>query len=264
MVLSLPKPDLYPLAWLALVPLLLVVGSTTGFRAGISGYAAGFVFFSGTFYWITQTMIVYGGLAASTAFGVGLLFATVYAVYFAAFALGLHYFVRKLGTRGLLLAAPLWVTLELIRTHVLFGGFPWMLSGYSLVPYSGILQMAAWTGIYGLSFLATAVNSILALSIVRRSIAWGAAAVAIIAIAWTLPILGEAPSGESIDVRIVQTNIALDQPWVKPASDALLDELHSLSTSKHKMPQLIVWPETPAPFFLSEDPAFQARAQRIA
>src|SRR4051812_27515570 len=51
LTLSLPKPDLYPLAWIALVPLLFVILRDPDPRriAAIS-YLAGFVFFTGTFY----------------------------------------------------------------------------------------------------------------------------------------------------------------------------------------------------------------------
>src|SRR5262245_32763228 len=163
LVLSLPKLDWYPLAWVALVPLLFAIAtSKTTTRAATAAYVVGVVFFGGTCYWITETMTVYGGLHPAAAFGVGLLFALVYALFFAAFGLALVYFVRKFGMPGVLLAGPLWVTIELIRSRFFFEGFPWMLSGYALVPYGGILQIVSWTGIYGLSFIAVAVNSMFA------------------------------------------------------------------------------------------------------
>ena len=96
LVLSLPKPDLYALAWLALIPLLVAIArSATYSIAAAAGYSAGFAFFAGTFYWITETMIIYGGLNAAAAFAVGLLFVVVYALFFAAFGVGLHFFVRR-------------------------------------------------------------------------------------------------------------------------------------------------------------------------
>src|SRR2546422_8473412 len=88
LTLSLPKPDLYPLAWIALVPLLFVIArvslaripdqlAAVPTRKGpdlsgrrlvrqifLASYTAGVVFFAGTFYWITETMIIYGGLSA--------------------------------------------------------------------------------------------------------------------------------------------------------------------------------------------------------
>src|SRR5262249_609382 len=148
LVLSLPKPALYPLAWLALVPLLIVIGRAKSVAQVINAsYVAGVIFFAGSCYWITETMSIYGGLSTPLAVGVGALFALVFALYFVLFALALQRAVRKFGTPGLLFAAPIWVTVELLRS-VLFSGFPWMLSGYALVPYSGILQVVTWTGVY--------------------------------------------------------------------------------------------------------------------
>ena len=265
LVLSLPKPDLYPLAWFAFVPLILVLARAASFRAAaLASYITGFVFFSGVFYWMTETMIVYGGLDSVSAFGVGLLFTAVYSCYFLGFGLALYAFVRRIGPRGLLLAAPIWVTVELIRTHFFFNGYPWMLTGYALVPFSGILQVAAWTGIFGLSFIATAVNSALAYAILTRDKRWWIASIAAVLFCSFLPILGETPSGDAVDARIVQTNIPLDQPWKAPASDDLLNELEALSAKPGPPPKLIVWPETPAPFFLNEDEDFRARVKRIA
>jgi apolipoprotein N-acyltransferase len=279
MVLSLPKPDLYPLAWFALIPLLVAIArAATYSEAALAGYAAGFAFFAGTCYWITETMYVYGGLNVAAAVGVAFLFVAVYALFLSAFGAALRFFVTRLGRHGLLLAAPLWVTIELIRSRFFFGGFPWMLSGYALVPYTGVLQMASWTGVYGLSFLATAVSSLFALTVgagsdralfgegktrgQRPRLQWLGAGVAVIIIAWALPAQRDTEQDAKLDVRIVQTNIPLDQPWQKPYSDQLLDQLQTFSTRKGA--GLIVWPETPAPFYLAEDPALRAHIQRIA
>lgn len=209
-------------------------------------------------------MIVYGGLNAAAAFGVALLFVLVYALFFAAFALALYYFIRAIGLGGLLFAAPLWVTIELIRANFFFGGFPWMLSGYALVPYEGVLQAASWTGIYGLSFLAAAVNSVLAAALFRRSVTLLAAGAAAIAVAWVLPIIGETHASESIPVRIVQTNISLDQSWDQHSGSVLLDEIERLSIGSRQLEGVIVWPETPAPLYIEEDATFRARVARIA
>ncbi len=264
LALSLPKPDLYPLAWVALVPWLYLLGSGSTLKQTLSiSYSAGLIFFAGTFYWMAETMVIYGGLSIPLGVGVGALFVVAYALYFVLFGLGLYVAVRRFGTPGLFFAAPLWVGGELLRS-ILFSGFPWMLSGYALVPYTGILQMVAWTGVYGLSFLATAVNSFIAYSILRRSKPAFVAAAAVILTSTFLPVIGEQASGDPIPVRLVQTNISLDQPWKKPESEQLLNDLGKLSTSENNRPRLVVWPETPAPFYLNEDADFRARMQAIA
>src|SRR5215471_14465113 len=251
LVLSLPKPDIYPLAWIALVPLFFVVATARSVaQTVLASYLAGVVFFCGICYWITETMSTYGGLSLPSAIGVGALF-----------ALGLHLAVKKFALAGLFFAAPLWVTVEWLRS-ILFSGFPWMLSGYALVPYAGILQMVAWTGVYGLSFLAAFVNSLIVYSLLRRSKGTAAAAAAIVLFSWFLPVLGRTNAGDPVAVRLVQTDISLDQPWKQPDSDQLLDELGALSTRDSARPRLVVWPETPAPFYFT-DKGFRTRMQQI-
>src|SRR5207247_6227796 len=87
---------------------------------------------------------------------------------------------------------------------------------------------------------------------------------AVILTAKFLPILAETRPDDPVPVRLVQTDISLDQPWTQPDSDQLLDELGKLSTGGDSRPKLVVWPETPAPFYLNADAGFRARMQDIA
>src|SRR5262245_60527075 len=168
LVLSLPKPDLYPLAWIALVPLLVAIYRASNLkRAIVTSYAAGLMFFAGTFYWITETMMIYGGVSTLEAIGVGLLFCLMFAFHIVLVGIPVWFSIRRWGAIGLLTVAPIWVTVELLRTYWI-SGFPWMLFGYALVPFSGLLQIVTWTGVYGLSFIACAVNSLFACGVVSR------------------------------------------------------------------------------------------------
>jgi apolipoprotein N-acyltransferase len=73
-------------------------------------------------------------------------------------------------------------------------------------------------------------------------------------------------------VRLVQTNIDLEQKWDLESKLALLDELSRLSLrdsgeSPLPMsdgPEITVWPETPAPFYFNHDPIFRQRMQKLA
>src|SRR2546427_6074103 len=89
-------------------------------------------------------------------------------------------------------------------------------------------------------------------------------AAAVILTARFVPVLAETRPDDPVPVRLVQTNISLDQPWTQPDSDQLLDELGKLSTGGNTRPKLVVWPETPAPFYLNADAGFRARMQAIA
>src|SRR4026208_2430334 len=69
LILSFPDFELSFLAWVALAPLMLVVGEPPSpLRALILGWAAGTVFFYGSCYWLTYSMIHYGGLPSVVAY----------------------------------------------------------------------------------------------------------------------------------------------------------------------------------------------------
>src|SRR5262249_28108370 len=59
-VLSFPNFDLWILAWLGLAPLLIAVVGTRPGRAFVLGLWWGILFFYGTCWWLTYSMIRYG------------------------------------------------------------------------------------------------------------------------------------------------------------------------------------------------------------
>src|SRR3569832_2033771 len=88
LILSFPNFELYPLAWIALVPLLVVIARRpTPLKAFILGWAAGSVFFYVTCYWLTYSMIHYGGVPSVVAFLLVIPAALVVGVFHGIFAL---------------------------------------------------------------------------------------------------------------------------------------------------------------------------------
>src|SRR5919199_6786878 len=69
LIFSFPNFELYFLAWIALVPLLVVIARRPSpIRAFFLGWATGSVFFYATCYWLTYSMIHYGGVPAPLAY----------------------------------------------------------------------------------------------------------------------------------------------------------------------------------------------------
>ncbi len=265
LVLALPKPDLYYLGWIALAPLLVVLSrSRTRGSSALAGYTTGVVFFGGSCYWIVFTMSTYGGLSLPLSVAVFGLFVIVFACHTALFALAMRWHIERFGLPGILLAAPTWVAVELLQTHLVFGGFPWMLAGYALAPFGGLRQIVTWTGIYGLSFVLVGVGSIVALGYSTRNLRLLAGAAAAIVLAVILPAPADETPSDPFQVRLVQTNIDLDQSWLPDDRDRLMDELHALSVRGGAVPDLVIWPETPGPFRLDEGAFFARRAGEIA
>jgi apolipoprotein N-acyltransferase len=156
--LAFPGPDLGPVVFVALVPLLLAVETVSPRRAAALGYLAGFVFFGLLILWIPTDFLSWTGAVGWLAW---LALAAAEACFVAVFA-ALVPATRRLGGWRVLLLPACWATLELIRAHVPIGGFPWGILGVSQHAGGPLLPLARVIGAYGLSAVIVAVNFALA------------------------------------------------------------------------------------------------------
>ena len=161
LVACFPKLHLPGLVWFACLPLLAALsGEKRLGRAFLLGYVCGLAFFSASCYWFVIVMQFYGHLPGWLAVLALVFFAFLDGTFFGGFGLAMGWAARRSAGWALALSPFLWVAMELARTY-LISGFPWDLLGYA-VQSSGIRQMAAMTGVYGLSFLAVATSALLA------------------------------------------------------------------------------------------------------
>jgi apolipoprotein N-acyltransferase len=151
--LALPPFDHAALAWLTLVPLLLAVRG----RPVLSGLGYGILYGSAWGWtvtgWSVQAVERYFGFGTPlTVLAMCVFYAVVSAPTFGLFGAGA---ARLLGARSRLvrqLALPaLWVAGELLRGRLVEQ--PWGLLGYTQHAHPGLLQIAAVTGVYGVSFV---------------------------------------------------------------------------------------------------------------
>ncbi len=257
------------LAFVALVPLLVAVDGRGWRRAATSGFAAGLVFWLATIPWVAPTMVRYGGLPWPLAGLVLLALAGYLSVYWAAFGALLALGPRRSGAAVSVIAtASLWVALEFLRAHLLTG-FPWNLLGYSQHATLPLIQVAAVTGVYGVSFVVVAVNAALARALRFRE-GWSPAAGAVgVGALVSLAALGSgrllpAPQTPSIPVALVQGNIDQAAKWDPARQEETLRLYRALTRAASRdRPRLVVWPETAVPFFVRED-ARLAEIQALA
>ncbi|HEU0004941.1 MAG TPA: apolipoprotein N-acyltransferase [Terriglobia bacterium] len=271
-----PKVGLWPLVWVCQVPLLLAsFRETSGCRPLLFGFVAGLVFFIGNCHWIAGVLLNYGGLPWVGAQLLFLLLALYLSSFYALFSWAFARLSLSGGSLCFWLVPAFWVSTEYLRAQVLTG-FPWCLLGYGLVDAVNLAQVARWTGVYGLSFAAMGVSAFVTEVLVRP---WRSAALRLGSIASVLLCLtlGFSSSGKEYRepthlVRIVQTNIDLDQKLDAAARASLLDELAQLSIPSEPTesnPQsnsvrLILWPETPAAFYFNHDRDFRRRMENVA
>src|ERR1041385_7365597 len=96
LILSFPNFEFYPLAWIALVPLLVAIAKRPApLRAFMLGWAVGTAFFYATCYWLTYSMIHYGGLPAVLAYLLLISPALVVGIFHGLFALLLAVVIQK-------------------------------------------------------------------------------------------------------------------------------------------------------------------------
>ncbi len=280
-VLIFPLPGVYVLSWCALTPLLLALLRTrpageleiegvvslrpaSPGQGFLLGYVCGILWYAGTCYWIFDTMRLYGGLNAPMAAVVLFLFCCYLGLYHGLFGLLLSVLAAGRNHRHALVTAPfLWVAVELARTRIT--GFPWNLLGISQVDNAALCRITGWTGVYGISFEIVLVNVALAAAFLVPKEKRGALLAAGLAAAAVLQAgrLVEAPEAKGDRTALlVQSNIPVTANWTPEYFQQNLSSL-SVSSASAQKTDLIVWPESPAPFF-TNDPRFRSVLSDLA
>jgi apolipoprotein N-acyltransferase len=211
-------------------------------------------------------MHVYGGLNSPVSASILVLFCLYLGLYHGLFGALLAKSAHgATGSRRAILLAPfLWVAVELARARIT--GFPWDLLGTAQVENIPLAQLARWTGVYGLSFGIMLVNAAFAATFLlpahRRRTLLGASALTV-AVLQAGMLVAPSPSVATHNARLVQQNIVLDTRWNVETFRAMLADLRSLSVRPESRASLVIWPESPAPFYLS-DPIFRAELSGVA
>ena len=260
-------------SWICVGVLLLAILGARRHVAFECGFLHGLLFTLTSVPWIATVLTVHGGLPVWGGWGVLLLIAGAWGLLIGAFALAVHQLSRKSVELACFGAPFLWVVFEFVRAHLPEISFPWNLLGYPAAGNPGLLQITAITGIYGLSFLAVGINALLAWAAASTKLGWkkraaiAGAAVAILLIAMFVgPRL--VPQAEAKHyARAVQPDFpeAEEYPtdWFQKNA-AEMKELEKLSlTPSEQKPDLVVWPEAPAPFSF-QDSQFATIASNLA
>ena len=296
-VLIFPLPNLYVLSWVAIAPLLVALlrtrpPQTLQLNEGIKllpagpgqafllAYVCGILWYAGSCYWVYSTMHQYGGISVPVAVGILLLFSLYLGLYHGVFGLIVSLLAGDANDRfsrhALLLAPAAWVAVEFARTRI--SGFPWDLLGITQVDNIPLARAATVTGVYGVSFEIVLVNAAIATAfLVRREkrkmllIAGFGAAVLLQAARWI-------PAPDLVADRqalLLQQNLPVAEggDWTRDYFLATLGEFAALSLHPPTIPRadagetskadLIVWPESPAPFY-SSDPLFRDAISALA
>ena len=269
LVLAFPPLDFYPLAWIAIVPLLVSLQGKTPKRSFFLGMLTGSIYFLGTIYWVSHSMYVYGNLPAVLSLLALILLCLYLALYTGIFSLIFNFLSGKPGPHIMFAVPALWVSLEFLRTYALTG-FPWAVLGYSQYKFLPLIQVADITGVYGISFLVVAFNAAIYYMVIRSSggtdrahafalkpLAQGIIICIIIIIMpliYGMGKLREEDKGRKVRISLIQGNIAQDKKWDPGFRREVIDKYRRLSSKAVSYnPDIIVWPESALPFIFRYD-----------
>ena len=216
-----------PLAYVALVPLLVYSQIASGRKAFFCAWGGGYLAFVLGYWWFSYTVPP--------------------GPFLVAFYMGLWFPVFTWTVRrvGILWSPVVWVAIETLRS-TLFGGLPWLLIGYTQHESLEVIQIADLGGIWLVSLLVAFVNA--ALVHPSRGVKIAAGAALVLSAVYGVVRL---PMIEMLDgpkIAVVQPNIPQSLKNLSRDKQAQAIENYkthytlSLEAAEGK-PDLIVWPE---------------------
>lgn len=274
-VLSIPPFEFAEGAYVAFVPLLLWLYTKPSRRAfWIIAIGSGWVAWFAILVWLRH-VTWFGTIALSGILGL------IFAAWLQLAHCLLPYFavrsfpLRTLGFAGL---AGAWVVLEWARTWLLWG-FPWAPLSLSQWGRPVVLQIAAWTGAYGVSFLLIFFNLCVAQTLRHRFVrkerqVW---------MGWFSPDLSMGMSALGLSIYVFFSALpspdsahplltaAVVQPYIPPElkwdSERELENLEILERQTRFVAtlesDLILWPEAATPWPIVGTPQMRVRVERL-
>ncbi len=259
-----PMMSFWPVAWIALVPLFILLQTIENRRnAFLAGFIFAFVFFAISIFWIRHVTFF------------GLLFVVCFeSMFYGLLALLIWELFQKhycgvcfWSNVRLYIAIPsLWVLVEWIRSEIPIMGFGWNLLGYSQTEMYSLLQTARWTGVYGVSFLVALGNSFLYMlyrlithrgSAIHRFVIVGFLSLVTVVLLFFSFQSGKAQimkelRGPIFRVALIQGNIPQESKWDRRLKNIIIEKHLKLSElAAFDGPDLIIWPEAAYPGYLN-------------
>jgi apolipoprotein N-acyltransferase len=254
---------LWPLAWIALVPLLVALDNAESGKkaAGIAAFSglAGYPFI---YHWLVHTMTTYANMSYFISALLLLLLVFTLSLFLAGFGAGFYLLTKRAGFPLVLAAPVIWTAIEYLKAYFPFGGFPWVQLSSSQELFLPVIQISEYTGAYGVSFLIVFTNACLASSFLifrsgkkdnmKRSLAILSAgilaplAVIIFGVFRIEAVNEKFASQPEINIGVVQANIDQAIKWSPEYFWDSIDR-HLFLTDKlmevKEKPDMIIWPE---------------------
>ncbi len=267
----------WPLLFVALVPLLLVLVSLPPGYSFILGTCCGLLHYTALFYWIVIVLGRYGNLPFWLSGPALFLLALYMACYCGVFSMLLsllagRYWQKERSLASFVWLAPiLWTGLDYLRSF-LFTGFPWMDMGYGLAGQPRLIQAADLGGHHLVTFCLVLVNALVVFAVDRqkRGVRWNRrqekrwilAACSLLVFIAGYSQLRYQQFAATMDrelhaeVAVIQGNFLQDEKWEGGLAEETVKRYCTLTRRilGDQTTELVVWPETAMPFYLQRNP----------
>lgn len=272
-----PPLDLSFLAWFALsLPLTLVNTSIKYSKVFLMFFLIGIILCGLHIKWINEV----------EGFPIMAFFVLVSygALFFGLFGLLLSLIMNRLRWPVTLIAPPLWVAIEFIRSNLSFLAIPWALLGYSQHDNTAIIQMASVTSVYGISCLIVLVNAAIgevavwAINRLRRDVvpmpssnrlffSIVATIIAVIIVyLWgnhQVKMFNEYTK-QVLTASLIQGNIPQNEKWDSDFREKIMERYRKLTIrASTEHPDIVIWPESATPGYLRNDPSLYLAVRDI-
>lgn len=250
---ALAGASLYPETW---VSLLLALAFSVGVAVALAQpgtiyrglFLAGLSFHFLAFYWIPETIELFGGFSITGSILVFILFSVTASLQFLLFGL-LWKIIASNTFRTFGLALPVaWMFVE----HIFPRLFPWQL-GHALIIFTPLASLAEFVGVTPLSGLLLWWAAVLTRFVGR--LRWSASDLAVTAVVSVLlGLLGHAQTGHittllrkspEVTIAMIQGNLGTDRKNVASFFSANIERYRALSDEAVAAgAQLVFWPES--------------------
>lgn len=259
LLLAFPKFDIFPLAFVGLVPLLFAVKKEKNvFLAALFGFITGLIFLGGYVYWIN----ILSKWAESWAYLAWAALAVFQALYCMIFVVTYWFIKEKLPRYELILAPFAWVVIDWVRSLGPYGITGGGLS-YSQTEYLPMLQIVCLIGSYGLTFLIVLINLTITEAILKKSIKFiaFAALLVIIPISYGYArIASYKDLGKPINIAVIQASIAQDVKLDYGLSYDIVNTHELISRKAMELkPDIVIWPETSVTIYLFQSETLRSQ-----
>ena len=252
--LAFPPVGAWPIAFVAVVPLMLLLRDARPARGFLLGLAFGLASFGAILYWILR----FGEMA-------WVALTLLSGLSIAVFGL-LVPFVTRPGhpLRNALGIAALWTVVDWFRSAWPLGGFSWGSLGVSQVDDRLLLPLTSVTGVWGLTVVVMLVNALLAAAIAgggptRARLGRAGLALALVALPVMIPFPRSA--GQELDVAVLQADVRVPPGTAGLEEDLIVAQrfvgLHR-SLVGEETPDLVLWGEGALDPAAAADPATAA------